>query len=357
MVQLKLNQISRGIHQKTIIQQILRFSDTITCFQKFRLVCKSWKDAVETIRFHRMFNWNAFYDLNGRMKSTEGILQTACYFSKYMQLFKKLWMPLGLENEKQIFALVLQNMKKLNEITFDPECEELGEEFNSFAFKLLQNSHTTLRTLDVPKFVIPDIHFPNLTNLDLSIGLNHISLQEFKMSFSKVLQNMENLETVGVGLLANSWYDVGEYICDNYANHCISASDPETLGVMPVKILQEIGRLVPSFENKKYISHLQYLHVYIFDPEDLMDHGWDRYHEIFDQCINLKAIEFDFNGNFMEEILPNLSEANQEIWKERILYFQTRGIHLVGHNKIYDNEKLRNKLAKNAGVKWKFHFY
>ena len=45
---------SLGIHQKTIIQHTLRFSDAEECFQNFRLVCKSWKNAVETIRFNRM---------------------------------------------------------------------------------------------------------------------------------------------------------------------------------------------------------------------------------------------------------------------------------------------------------------
>ena len=62
-----------------------------------------------------------------------------------------------------------------------------------------------------------------------------------------------------------------------------------------------------------------------------MSDGWDRYQEIFDQCINLKAIEFQGpkGKNFVTETLPNLSEVNQEIWKERICYFHAAFVLLI----------------------------
>ena len=125
---------------------------------------------------------------------------------------------------------------------------------------------------------------------------------------------------------------------------------------MPVKILQQTQN-VGYFENK-YISHVQYVHFKIWNPEESMSNGWDRYREIFDQCINLRAIGLEgIAGNFMTEILPNMSEANQEIWNERICYFQARGIRLANQNEIRNNENLRNKLAKEAGATWRFHFW
>jgi len=88
----------RGIHQKTIIQHTLRFSDTGDCFQKFRLVCKSWKDAVETIRFNRMIGDEKmdeteaeigfFDDLDEQIKS-QAMVPNINYFCKYLALFKK----------------------------------------------------------------------------------------------------------------------------------------------------------------------------------------------------------------------------------------------------------------------------
>jgi len=72
----------------------------------------------------------------------------------------------------------------------------------------------------------------------------------------------------------------------------------------------------------------------------------------------LKAIELQGrNGHFVAKTLPNMSEANQEIWNDRISYFQARGIRIANQNEIRNNENLRNKLAKEAGATWRFHFW
>ena len=104
---------------------------------------------------------------------------------------------------------------------------------------------------------------------------------------------------------------------------------------------------------------MEYVHVFIYHPNSPMRHDWNKYQEIFDQCINLKAIEFDkmeSTAEFVTETLPKLSEANQEIWKERISYFQARGIRITYKNEIRGNENLKMKLAKEAGITWKFSF-
>merc|ERR1712034_44050 len=116
-------------------------------------------------------------------------------------------------------------------------------------------------------------------------------------------------------------------------------------------------RNVSCFENKNYISHLQYAHVNVCISHPSMSNGWETYRETFDQCINLKAIELQgWNGNSVTEILPNMSEADQEIWNERISYFQARGIRLANQNEIRRNENLKSKLAKEEGATWRFHF-
>jgi len=108
--------------KKTILQHTLRFSDEDECFEKFRLVCKSWKDAVETIRFNRFVNYKFFYNLDEKITSHE--ILPANYLSKYLKLFRKLCMSLDLENKNKIFSLVLNNMKKLNEIHADSDSVE-----------------------------------------------------------------------------------------------------------------------------------------------------------------------------------------------------------------------------------------
>ena len=363
MTELKMHQTRqtpRGIHQKTIIQHTLRFSDVDDCFQKFRLVCKTWKDAVETIRFNRTLDEGFFYDLDDKMTLEGMTLAKTNYFSKYLRLFKKIHIPLSLENQNEIFPLVLNNMKKLNEIMFFSENASLLKDFDSFAFQMLQNSHETLLVLSIPKFVIPDIDYPKLRKLDLWVGEDYILLQEFQTCFPQSLKNMENLEVITL-CLYSCWESVGEYICENYSKHCISSSENETVSVMPVKIFERIDHLWPDFANKKYVSHdshLQYAHAHIYNAKNPMDNGWDRYQEFFDKWINLKAIELQgTNGDFFTEILPMLSQGNQEIWKERISYFQKRGIRLAHKNEICDNENLQKKLAKEARVRWGFNFY
>jgi len=359
MTELKMHQPPRGIDQKTIIQHTLRFSDVDECFQTFRVVCKSWKDAVETIRFNRVVGNEFFYNLDDNFDKISQEISPASYLGKYLPLFRKLYMPLmDLTNENKIFPLVVNNMKKLNEIIFATDGEEICEQFDSFAFQILQNSNKTLRTLNIPKFVIPDISFPKLTNLHLRIGENNILLHEFQNYFPKTLKNMENLKTVELDLWKPGCLPVCQHICENYDKHCISALDvlDDILNSMPVKILEGINPWI--LPNKKYTSHLEYVHVYI-DAKNPMRLGWDRYQELFDQCINLKAIELGAysSSNFVTETLPSMPEANQEIWKERISYFQARGIRIANLNEIQGNENLRIRVAKEAGVTWKFHFY
>jgi hypothetical protein len=353
MTEVKMHKTPRAIDQKIIIQHTLRFSEIEECFQNFRLVCKSWKDAVETIRINRNVRASFFYDLEEKIE--EGIYLNTYYLGKYLKLFRKIYMPLNLENNNKIFSLVLNNMKGLNKIFFVCGGVILGEEYDSFVFQMLQNSHETLRDLKLPKLVIPDIGFPHLTKLYLTIEEDNILLQDFQTNFPQALKNMENLEIIIMGLFP-SWQSVGEYICENYSKQCISAHDPEALDIMPVKLLEGIDDL-RTLENKKYISHMQCAHINIY-PDGSMSNGWDRYREIFDKCINLKEIELQgWNDNVVTETLPNMSDDDQEIWNERISYFQSRGIRITNPNEIQRNENLRNKLAKEAGVTWRFHFW
>jgi len=367
MTELKMHQEPRGIDQKTIIQHTLRFSDEDECFQKFRLVCKSWKNAVETIRFNRSVGKKFFYNLDQKITAQE-ILPTS-YLSKYLKIFRKLaiTVTVDLKNKNKIFPLVLNNMKKLNEITIYTDGKDLGQ-FACFAFQMLQNSNETLRTLRIPRFVIPDICFPKLTNLHLRIGDNNILLREFQNCFPKALKNMENLKTVHLELYELGFLPLCQHICENYSKHCISASEEgcEVLNIiMPAKIVERI--YIWSLENKKYASHLEYIHMYISPKVNYPLNKWNRYQEIFDQCINLKAIEFETctvsidawktkGGDDLFTVLPTLSETNQKMWKERISYFQARGVHIANPNEIQKNENLRIKLAKEAGVTWRFHF-
>jgi hypothetical protein len=164
---------------------------------------------------------------------------------------------------------------------------------------------------------------------------------------------MENLESVSI-FLDGPWQEVGKYISENYNEHCIESSEKDTLDLIPVKIFYPLSALI-FLDGKKYTPHLEYIGDFSFHQHDPMANGWDRYREIFDQCVNLKAMEFG-PSNLKTEVLPTLSKTDQDIWKERFCYFQKRGIRIAENNEICVNQNLRQRLAKEAGITWIFQF-
>ena len=167
---------------------------------------------------------------------------------------------------------------------------------------------------------------------------------------------MERLETVKLSLVDPGYNDICEYIVKHYSKHCISASSAENemyemFTIVAVKILSGVFDLQEHLQNLKYVSVPQYLQMSIFDDEDPMSFGWDKYQEIFDQCLNLKAIQLTWLDEDDDRItLSQISEANQKLWQERISYFKARGICIVDDDEIWGNENLQMKLAKEAGV-------
>jgi len=232
---------------------------------------------------------------------------------------------------------------------------------------MLENSHETLQIASISRFYIPDISFPKLKLLEIEIGKD-ICLPEFKTYFPLILKNMERLETVNLSLRnpgkrIPGCNDVCEYIVKHYSKHCISASTNhelyEVLNIVPVKILSEVCDLRTHLQNFTYVSGLQYLHVLV-DVEETSQE-WDENLERFDHYLNLKAVEitwmsWEAEDTSVQTSLSQISEANQNILQERMSYFKARGIRIVDDGEICGNENLQMKLAKEAGVTWKFHF-
>ena len=48
---LNLNKTPKGIHQKHILQNTFQFYEPQKGFENLRLVCKSWKHAMENMRY------------------------------------------------------------------------------------------------------------------------------------------------------------------------------------------------------------------------------------------------------------------------------------------------------------------
>jgi len=208
-------------------------------------------------------------------------------------------------------------------------------------------------------YYIPDICFPNLTILSLHLGDKHILLPEFKEHFPKMLKNMVFIEQIELWLRMENYLPVCQYVAKHYGKYCITANVQrmwncsQLKSIIPWKILT--GFIDLSFHpNDNYLHHLQYIQLYVQCPQYLFKNGWDRYQEFFDQCTNLKVIEFNphLSENFFTCKVPNeCSEFDQQIWKKRLSYFQSRGIRIANRGEI---ESFRKKLEKEAGITWSF---
>ena len=188
MVELKMNKAPRSIDEKTILQHTFKFTDPDECFQSFRLVCKSWKDAVETIKFNRRVSMKIFSDIDKIIKNG---LSISPFFEKYLQCFKKLHAPMDIlasENGHHIITLVLNNMQKLNYICFYSKLGSVPETMDdSFILQMLENSHETLQYAYIERFCIPDICFPKLKTLEIRIG-TIFAHQNLKLIFHRFLK-------------------------------------------------------------------------------------------------------------------------------------------------------------------------
>lgn len=229
--------------------------------------------------------------------------------------------------------------------------------------QILEHFHETLQYVNFCGSCIPaHINFPKLKVLEIE---NDFCVAKFKTNFPLLLKNMETLETVIIHLLYRG-DDVCEYIAENYIKHCISAQASAAFNYqIPAQILTRVNDL-KHLQNYKYVSRLQYLHVLIYSIETSISKGWDKYREIFDLCSNLKAVELTWHRQFRRKTtLAQVPEGNQNFWLERISYFETRGIRIVDGGEIFAYQwtsplshtgpwPLQTKLAKEAGITWKF---
>merc|ERR1711964_103947 len=121
-------------------------------------------------------------------------------------------------SQNQINDLVLNNMKKLNEITL----WSTGD--GRFGSKLLQNSRETLKSLHLSEMYyikcISEDTFPKLSKLNFSSD----ELPEFQKYFPKVLKNIEFLEQVQI-MTTGRDSRVCRHVCQKYEKHCLIATN------------------------------------------------------------------------------------------------------------------------------------
>jgi len=364
----------KHIFEKTILQHTFKFCKPLDCFLTFRLVCKLWQNAAETIKFDQFNESHVLEKYKSHPK----------FVCKYLKLFKKLrvdifnnrpmieWDALG--------TLIVNNMKNLNEVNTVRFYNKLfSEKQQSFIEEVLKNSNETLKKISLSKLIFPNISFPRTTEIVLNVH-DDISPDQFETNFPQIQKNMENLEIVtfhtgyALGYYEKCNFKHFKFINENYPERCISAGNDCDTGslveFMPLKIVTDLYNL-RMLENPKNNHALEYLEVILFPSEFIVHWGWACFEDILDQHSNLKQIALTFVSypeNDEEELEPVSVDfknhddlfwhcSNEKFICNKVLeYLKKRKIQIVTQDKIRGNKFLQSKVANEAGIRWRFSF-
>jgi hypothetical protein len=347
-----LHKAQKEIHQKNILQTTFRYLNTKECFHKFRLVCNTWKRAIETMRFHKRR-----IEINNETLGWKQNGNFAIISPKYLRIFKRLTLEVSPEillKWSNVSKLILQNMKNLTHVTVVLE-HDIPPNFENFLYQLFENSQNTItkieyRAEEVLSF--PNVSLPNLTHMTLKVPENNdTQIENFDKLMKNILKNCEYLKKFFVHDINNS-QQIKNHISANYSHHCLYSDEClETLSLpMQATFCTDLSDL-SGIENVYAIKALG-IDVDFNFPYDC---GWDNYKTIFQLFPNLKFInisEVDVEHKTFDESMKTISSENQKIWKERVTYLKSRGIDMIGSWKDF-NKKV-NKIS--IGI-WSFRFY
>jgi len=354
-----LNKTPGGVHQINILQHVFKYSDSRECFDSFRLVCKSWQNAVETIRFDThppltIFQELCLHERNGNFPP---------FYTKYLKSFNFLWLPLSqhyisdMAKWNSISNLLLDNMKNLRKLVIRIRTS-IPPKFLIFLFNLFKNSKSTLKQFLINSrdemLTLPSISLPNLTNLRICIYPNHENQEQ---TFAYLMETFVNVMCPNLKFFEIRHIyrapQILNYIIKNYSNHFICGPDISTLEHIPLKISHLNLEKVAAY---RYTSHIEYLILHVQNLQVASDGGWDDYREILSFFPNLKGIIFYYNKKYttLVPFLRSLPPAYQNIWQQRIDYFKSQNIKILNQG---EHLEIISELRQSLSPSWSFHFY
>jgi len=348
----------RGVHQTNILQHVFKYSNSRECFDSFRLVCKSWQYAVETIRLNTypdpctIFRELCLHERNGNFHP---------FYTKYFKIFRNLVLDLDefdisdMLKWNSISNLLVDNMTNLRNICICfPISNSIPPEFVSFLFNLFKNSKSTLKDLVIEcrdgMVTLPTISLPNLTHLSIFMLDNKVqNFDDFMKTFVDVM--CPNLKIVLV-------YDIHQepqilkYITKNYPNHFIYGPEISTLEHIPLKISHLNLEHLAAY---RYAPHIEYLVLHVKNLHVPSEGSWDDYRETLSFFPNLKGIIFAYNETYTTLVssLSSLPSASQNIWQERIDYFKSQNIKILDESEYLE---IISKLRQSLSPSWSFSF-
>lgn len=343
LITLGMNKKPKGMKQKTILQHIFKFSNIMESFEKFRLVSKTWQNAVETNRFDQPYAVRAML---GKLQNST-IEQPPQLFSKLLKNTKSLLFHFQNSERFDLLAsLILKNTKHLTSI----EClgnniKELSS-YQNFSCQLLQNHSDTVQNINYGtiKFTLPaDVEFPKLVSLSFTSSNN--SAEFLSMLLSKDLPNLKNVEIIGI----ESDENLQKFIGENYVEHCISCSCwASMLNYIPFKVVCPIYNT--NFAELKYTNQIQYLDIYMDSDNFTLCKEW------LTDMPNLKGIclcadSCEYITEVTDLTCPAYSPKELNGWNETLKYYKSFGIQILTEEEF---QEAKSKLSKK--LRWKFTF-
>lgn len=340
----------KEVHQTNILQSVIQFCDPLECFQSFRVVCKTWKNAVETIRFDSTKHiLNFSQDIFPHERDSEFPL----FFTKYAKAFKTLRLAfheIDITKWDCTKAFILNNFSKLKKILIIT-LMSVPPNFDAFLFTLCQNSQQTLhkihyfaRVQTFPTF--PSIVCPNVSTFVLGLFETE-NFDAINMLPSTVFPNLKLFVVIG------PTPNLLRYLEETFSKHFVYSSDIFTLERIPLKFCH---LNLEQLTHRRYASSIECLDLHIPNLEIPSEGDWTNYNNILCYFPNLKRITFyyDFEYTNLDSLLEPLSLDNQTIWTERISYFQeTLNIAVISKTEV---AKMIKELESKSCQSWYFGF-
>jgi hypothetical protein len=326
------------LYQTIFLQNTFEYCDTLECFQKFRLVSKAWKFAIETKRFsHPNSDDSHSNSILTKVADRHPSGKYPLIYHKILNSLKCLNLSLRASTFDSMSNLILNNMKRLTSINVSNNYDlfeyfwKNPSKYETFLSNVLLNSNITLKKVYLPKVFLPNLHFKNLSKFTMLLWpeFEKISLSEFQTQFSQMVKNSPSLELVELYCSPNvptSFYD---FLTSNYKKHLMISSWALTV---PVKIAKGICAW-EDIENFEFKNDLQYIELGL-STDSLSQPSWKNYENIFCECQNLKGIKF---ADWI--CISHRPVVNHEIEVERRNFLQSLGIEILTRDEFHLKEQ------------------
>jgi len=361
MCSLRVHKPPREVNQTTILRHTFQYCDGMKAIENFRLVSKSWKLAVETTKFCAPH----VHEILPQIAETFGAGE---YPMVYHKLLKNLKPPSGwipsfffadsvlANNFNSIAKLVSQNMKGLRSICITNDFDVITEEiYETFLNEFLPNSCNTLCDLEIPKLFLPNVYFPNLT--ELTVENLDLPSNVFKTQFKQILKNMPDLQIITIEEPTMTPH-IRDYLISNYAEECYVSNGK--IRPFPVKYICDtnFGALVSDCQFKSCVEYID-IEICRTKPDEA---NWNNFKNNIYDFGKLKGIHFSDCENLWDTLKksdfykPEKNACSEldifyNIWPKRIQFLKSYGIEIL-------NEKVFNfnKAGQSKNLKWSFQF-